>query len=485
MRLRFVLVAIAFIFLFIVTSGIGDSEVSPLHFEKNVSAGDSFEVHFAIFNNKNQSVFYSVILPMGEGWNIKSDSESGIIQSHSAQEVCVTFTAPRVSTKEKWLFFLTVYIYNSTGLIEKTIIDVTVHFKVHLFENFYFNIPFPEEWGYWGSFLNAVIFWIFLGVVAYIVFLGLKKAVKITKTQVDDVILKILHTPVVIWIIIYGIYSSVLIFPLSSGVISDVYLIYNVLSITILTWLIYRFYRDLIIRYAFRFRRRIGKMEGAMISAMEKVGIAIILSLGGLMVLQALGIDVTVLLASMGVLGIILGFAAQDTMANFFSGVHILLDRSLDVDDFILLEDDDRVYRVRDVGLRSTKLYDIFANTIVYIPNNIIANHKIINLSRPDTKLKLRIDVGVSYNSDVREVINALLEVAEENPHVLKDEDYKPNVVFREFGESSLNFTLYVWIDNLVDQWIVMSNLREKIVQKFREKGIEIPYPQVDVHIKR
>lgn len=475
---------IAFLFVTLLTTTVS-AQISPDSFEKTVRGGESFSIYFGVFNDRNETLFYYVKAPDLSDWKISVEPPSGVIHSGEARQVKVTFTAPRVSTKDKWYMDLAVELYNKTGLVESKTIEVVINFKMKIYEGVYFNIPFPKEWGYWGNFLNAFIFWTVIGLVVFFALYLLKRLVKYTKNKVDDILLNILHGPAVIWIIAYGIYTSVTLFPLSNDIFESLYVLYNIITILIVTWLIYRVYRDLIIHYAFRYREKLGKMESALISALEKVGVATILGIAGIMVLQAVGVDVTVLLASMGMLGIILGFAAQDTMANFFSGIHILLDRSIEVGDYVILENDANVYRVRDVGLRSTKLYDIFANTVIYIPNNIIANHKIINLSRPDNKLELRIDVGVSYTSDVELVKSALYEVAMENPHVLKDAKYKPNVVFREFGDSSLNFTLYVWISELTSQWAVMSNIREKIVEKFREKGIEIPYQQVDVHIKR
>lgn len=468
-----------------VLAGGTAAQVSPDSFEEYVSGGKSFSIHFAVFNERNETLFFYVSIPHLTDWKVSSDPESGIIKPHEARKVTVTFTAPRASLKEVWYIHLAVDLYNETGLVGSQDISVKIHFERHILGGSYFDIPFPVEWGYWGNFLNALIFWAVIGFAVYVVFKVLKRVVKATKTQADDVLLEILHAPTVIWIIAYGVYSATLLFPLSNDVFENIYTIYSIITILIVTWIIYRIYRDLIIHYALRYRRKIGKMEGALISALEKIGVASILSLSGIMILQAFGVDVTVLLASMGVLGIILGFAAQDTIGNLFSGIHILLDRSIEIGDYVILENDPNVYRVKDVGLRSTKLYDIFANTIVYLPNNIIANHKIINLSRPDNRLELRIDVGVSYDSDIDLVKRTLYEVAQEHPNVLKEEPYRPNVVFKEFGPSSYNFILYVWIDNLRDQWRVMSELREKIVEKFRERGIEIPYQQVDIHIKR
>ncbi len=461
------------------------AQVYPNTFSKSVDGGSTVELHFAVFNDRNTTLFYSVHTPEPAEWKIVASPTSGILHPGSAASVVLKITAPKASLHVDWDFDVQVELYNSSGLVEVKHVVLHMHLNIKAIGMLYFQIPFPEEWGYWGSFLNAVIFWALIGVIVFAFFSIMKRAVSYTKTRLDDILLEILHTPVTLWVIVYGVFNASLMFPLSNQIFSYIYLIYSIITIIIVTWLIYRVYRRVIIRYAFIYRGKLGKMEGAIISALDKVGVFTILSIGGIMLLQAVGIDVTVLLASMGILGIILGFAAQDTIGNFFSGIHILLDRSIEVGDYILLENDENVYLVKDVGLRSTKLYDIFANTIIFIPNNIIANHKIINLSRPNDKLKLRVDVGVSYGADVGEVRRALYEVALENEHVMKDGDYRPVVIFREFGESSLNFRLYIWIDDLKDQWEVQSEIREAIVNKFRERGIEIPFPQVDVHIKR
>ncbi len=473
-------------FLFIVLLALPvNAQVYPGEFEHSINTGESYEIHFAIFNNRTEPVFFSILLPEESAWELSVNPGSGILNPGNAKDITLKFTAPRASTHNTWVFDIRVETYNNTGLIQSRDVMVTLHVYSRTFNNYLFKIPFPGNWGYWGTFLNVVIFWVITAVALYLALMILKKLVKRTKTKIDDILLGIIHLPLTIWVIAYGIFTSSLVFPLSSNILSMIYLIYNAITIMMITWIIYRVYRRLVIKYAFQYGSRIGKMEGALISALDKVGVFAIVSIGGIMLLKAVGIDITVLLASMGILGIILGFAAQDTIGNFFAGIHILLDRSIDVGDYILLEGDENVYRVRDVGLRSTKLYDIFAHTIIYIPNNIIANHKIINLSRPDSKLKLRIDVGVSYACNVDTVKRALYEVAEENVRVVKDNGHQPVVIFREFGESSLNFILYVWIDNLKDQWRIQSELRDAIVNKFRKMGIEIPFPQVDVHIKR
>ncbi len=460
-----------------------DASVYPNNFTVHTSEGSSFNVDFTIFNEMNSTVFYDVVLPSAGGWKISVNAQNGLIKPHNAQTVKVEFQVPKIVSKNKWDFSIRIDEYSEHGYLKGNWVNLTVYVSTTGFYSF--NLPFPNEWGYWKRFLNSLIFWAVITGAAFVIFYILRKTVKLTKTKVDDILLRILQNPVTLWIISYGLMVSFLQFPLSANIVSVIYLLYQFVAITIVTWIIYKIFRELIINYALHYTERKRKMERSIISALDKLGIVTIVTIYGIMLLGLFGIDITVLLASVGILGIILGFAAQDTLGNFFSGIHILLDKSIQVGDYIILENDEKVYRVLDVGLRSTKLYDIFSHTVVFIPNNIIANHKIINLSRPDQQIKLRINVGVSYKSNVNKVKDALLNTIYKNKYILKDEKHKPQVIFHEFGESSLNFILYVWVDKLTDQWIVASQLRQEILDTFRKEGIEIPYPQVDIHIKK
>jgi len=286
-------------------------------------------------------------------------------------------------------------------------------------------------------------------------------------------------------VIVYGITTALLVIPPLSSIFWLIIEIYNIIVVIIVTWISYRFFKDIIIYYLFHLSRgRKGDLENVLVPILEKLGIVSIGTLGGLMVLQVMGVNVGVLLASVGIAGVILGLAAQQTLGNFFSGLNILLDKAFRIGDIIMLENDEGVYKVMDVGIRSTRLYELFTNTVVFVPNSKLSNTNIINFNRPNNKMKIRIDVGVSYGSDVKKVIETLKEIAYSHPKVIKGEEYEPAVIFREFGSSSLNFSLYIWIDNVMEQWEVPSEIREKIVEVFRERGIEIPFPQVDVHIK-
>jgi MscS family membrane protein len=191
-------------------------------------------------------------------------------------------------------------------------------------------------------------------------------------------------------------------------------------------------------------------------------------------------IDVTAWLASAGILGIAIGFAAKDTLANLFAGMFILADAPYKIGDFIVLGSGERGM-VTDIGIRSTRL--LTRDDIeITLPNAIMANAKIVNESSgPHVKRRLRIDVGVAYGSDIDRVREVLMEIAGESEHFL--DDPAPRVRFRALGESSLDFQLMGWIDHPVLRGRATDQLLGAIYKRFAAEGIGIPFPQRDVHL--
>ncbi len=459
------------------------AQILPSTGNLTIRGGEHITLNFSIINTKNETIFYTINYETPSGWDMNVTPSSGVIYGGGFQTVNVEVHAPKSYGVNDFNLPIHVLLYDENGKIGDYV--YTLHIS-YLSTPFYlFEIPWPESWGYWGTSLNVIITWIIITLALYFLFPYLKKISKLTKTRVDDIIVEILHLPVTLWVISYGITTALLTIPPLSSIFWIIIEIYNIIVVIIVTWISYRFFKDIIIYYLFHLSRsKKGDLENVLIPILEKLGIVLIGSLGGLMVLQVMGVDVGVLLASVGIAGVILGLAAQQTLGNFFSGLHILVDKAFKIGDIIMLEDNSGVYKVLDVGVRSTRLYELFSNTVVFVPNSKLANINIINFNRPNNKMKVRIDVGVSYGSDVEKVIKTLKEIALSHPRVLRGGEYEPAVVFREFGDSSLNFSLYIWIEDVMEQWEVPSEIREKIVNVFRERGIEIPFPQVDVHIK-
>lgn len=207
---------------------------------------------------------------------------------------------------------------------------------------------------------------------------------------------------------------------------------------------------------------------------------ALVVGGGAYGLLLAWQIDVTAWLASAGILGIALGFAAKDTLANLFSGIFILADAPYKLGDYIILDSGERG-RVTEIGIRSTRLLTRDDIQIV-IPNASIASAKIVNeTGGPYDKERVRVTVGVAYGSDVDKVKRVLLEVAASCEHVVKEPE--PRVRFREFGDSALIFQLLCWIEEPALRGLALDVLNTTVYKRFAQEKIQIPFPQRDVHL--
>lgn len=213
----------------------------------------------------------------------------------------------------------------------------------------------------------------------------------------------------------------------------------------------------------------------------ENLAYITIIALAVYYIFSAWHVDMTAWLASAGIVGIAVGFAAKDTLANLFSGVFIMADAPYKIGDFVVLDSGERG-EVTKIGLRSTRI--LTRDDIeVTIPNSVMGNTKIINESGgPHEKSRLRVKVGVAYGSDIDRVREILLAVAAAEEQVC--EDPEPRVRLRQFGGSSLDFELLCWINQPVLQGRVLDRLNCAVYKRFREEGVEIPYAKQDLYIK-
>jgi len=226
----------------------------------------------------------------------------------------------------------------------------------------------------------------------------------------------------------------------------------------------------------------VGKTDTQYGPLLEIIGSLLIIIFGVTNFLSTYHVDFGVLLAGVGVVGLVIALAAQDTLSNFFSGILLLLDQGFKTGDMIYFNE--TYCLIRDIGLRSTKIYDIVNHVMIITPNNSLANQNILNLTRPDRYYRVRIEVGVSYDSDPDQVEKLLLEVAEQNSDVEQDDPTRmPLVRFQDFGDSSLTFVLVAWINNVIKIRQINSDLHHQVFDKLKEAGVTIAFPQRDVHI--
>ncbi len=224
------------------------------------------------------------------------------------------------------------------------------------------------------------------------------------------------------------------------------------------------------------------KLHESMLPLFNNAFKVALLALAVYFIFLAWRIDVTAWLASAGIVGLALSFAAKDTLSNLFAGVSIVADAPYKTGDFILLDTGERGM-VSHIGLRSTRI--LTRDDIeITIPNGIIGNSKIVNeAGGPTEKHRIRIPVGVAYGSDLDIVIATLAAVASDHAEVCKSPE--PRVRFRCFGDSSLDFELLCWIDRPVNRGRMIHELNCAVYRSFQTAGIEIPFPQRDVHLRK
>lgn len=212
----------------------------------------------------------------------------------------------------------------------------------------------------------------------------------------------------------------------------------------------------------------------------------LIVTIAVLIAVSSVGFDLTSLTVFASVLGVGIGFGLQNIMSNFISGLIILFERPIKAGDRIII--DGTIADVEEIKMRATVVRTRVHERMI-IPNSYFLEEKFVNRSYADTRLRIAVNVGVAYGSDVNRVKTLLkesvLELREEKWQNILD-DPSPRVFFEEFGDSSLDFTVWFWIDTQTEEreFRIPSDLRFKIVEKFEQNNIEIPFPQQDIHVK-
>jgi small-conductance mechanosensitive channel len=205
--------------------------------------------------------------------------------------------------------------------------------------------------------------------------------------------------------------------------------------------------------------------------------------IGLIIVFQATGIDLSAITVLIGALGVGIGFGLQNITNNFISGIIILFERPIKVGDRVELPElENLTGDVINISARSTTIITN-DNIAILVPNSKFISDTVINWSYNDANVRFNIPVGVAYKEDPEVIRKILVDVAKSHPGVLKDP--APDVLFDEYADSSLNFLLRIYTSEYSRKpRVLKSELYYKIFEKFKEKGIEIPFPQRDVYVK-
>ncbi|MGF1535833.1 MAG: mechanosensitive ion channel family protein [Elainellaceae cyanobacterium] len=248
-----------------------------------------------------------------------------------------------------------------------------------------------------------------------------------------------------------------------------------ILGLTVSLWFITNIITRLFRRHVLE-RARVEKRVQDILSVLIHYAL---LFLGVMVLLQAWGIDLSSLAILASVLGVGIGFGVQNITNNFISGFIIIVECPIQIGDFINVGD--LVGTVEKIGARSTEIRTLDQVTII-VPNSRFLENEVINWSHGSPVSRLHVPVSVAYGSDINQVKTALLEAIRRHPEVLLTP--KPEVWFQGFGDSALDFEIMVWTGDPRKQFRVRSDLNYEIEASLRRHGIEIPFPQRDLHLR-
>jgi len=327
-----------------------------------------------------------------------------------------------------------------------------------------------------GEFFGSIVIILLSLIAAQIVKIFLNKyAAKFaekTKTEIDDLILKIITKPIYAGIVVTGAYLGIRILikaPESVFYLDTFYFI----AIVLLAANILSKITSLITVRTLKVKKKYQRIP----QLMSKIISVVIYIVAILMVLAYFEIDITPIVAGLGIGGLAIGLALQSTLSDFFAGLHILSDKPIRVGDYIELENKLSGF-VEDIGWRSTRIRTL-PNNIVIIPNSKLANSIVTNYSMPKDEMGVVVRCGVSYNSDLEKVERVTIEVAKEIQKKVQGAvgDFEPFIRYHTFGDSNIEFSIILRVERPIDKYFVVHEFIKALKKRFDKEGIEISWP--------
>jgi small-conductance mechanosensitive channel len=301
-----------------------------------------------------------------------------------------------------------------------------------------------------------------------------------TKWEADDIILASLKRYFVLWFALAGFWGAIFTAPIPETVRKVLGTIWFLIAAFSVVFAFAQAGTDILTFYA---KRRKGILPATTMFRLLIFTVAIVL--GIMIILKALKIDLTPMLAALGIGGLAVALALQDPLGNFFSGLHILASSEIRPGDYLKLDSGDEGF-VKDISWRTTTIRTLSDNTIL-VPNLKLSQSIITNYHLNEQQLSVPVDLGVSYDSDLDTVEQITLEVARA---VLKDTpggvpEFEPLLRFTGFGDSSIDFRVSLRVIDFNYQYPLRHEFIKRLHKRYEEMGIEIPYPKRDLYIWR
>ncbi|MDF5715107.1 MAG: mechanosensitive ion channel family protein, partial [Rhizonema sp. NSF051] len=292
------------------------------------------------------------------------------------------------------------------------------------------------------------------------------------------ILFKSLESIPVLLFFIAGVYAALLSYPFKPVVANVLEKIIIIVFLSSMTLVFARLTAGFVTVYSYR------KTEGVSASLISNLAKTIVLVLGTLILLETVGVQITPILTTLGVGGIAVGLALQDTLANLFSGFYLIISKQVRTGDYVKVDGEHEGY-ITDITWRNTTIKEL-SNNVIVVPNSKLSSAIFTNYHLPIKEITLTIDVGVDYNSELEQVERVTVEVAKEvmqevSPGLLNNE---PFIRFQKFGDFSIDFTVYIRLNEFFDIRIARHIFIKKLHKRYKLEGINIPFPTREVYVQ-
>ena len=316
----------------------------------------------------------------------------------------------------------------------------------------------------------------------------LKKYAKRNPNKINDAIIDAIERPLRILILVVGGYYAVLNTLVLANLVNtyDAGFRYRTFILIIFgTWMLSTFIKRMVKDYGHKLQEE-NILEESHLSLANIVISYFVWMIGIAIAVSSMGVQITPILAGMGIFGLVVALAIQPLVSNIFGGILITTDKLYEVGDRVEIAD---IHGdVIEIKARYTKIKTI-QNTIVTVPNSAVVTSKIINFSEPSDIVMLKIPISCNYGADIIHIKETIKRLIPQVKGVLKKDPHTGNpleskIFFTEFGASSLNFEVRLWVEHWDERYPVTDMFYSLIYKAFQEEGIEIPFSQMDVHIR-
>ncbi len=314
---------------------------------------------------------------------------------------------------------------------------------------------------------------LFIGyILRKLVIISIINLSKKTKNKLAELLIVSIKGPFIFWCFIFSVYSALKLTNLPVGLIDSINKFLLVAGIFSITLVLANLSMKLIKVYS-------NKLETALpiTSLTQNITRVIIFSIGVLIILNSLGISITPILATLGVGGLAVALALQETFSNLFAGFHIIVARQIKIGDYIKLDSGEEGH-VFDINWRTTKV-KMLPNNVVLVPNSKLIQAIVVNYYLPDKEMAVLVNLGVHYNSDLKKVEKITSEVGKEIMREVTGgvPEFDPFIRYHTFGDFSINFTVILRAKEFVDQYLIKHEFIKRLHERYSSEGIVIPYP--------